>query len=107
MSIDHAISFVTRDVRADLDVILNVALQPGTYVPTQVFQGGQVSSFGGPTWSPASPGSPSIVITAAIPIGTTSGGPSHQTEFSVHGNATATYVSDNGTSGTVTADFTF
>jgi hypothetical protein len=102
-----SISFVTRDVRMELDVILKGVLQPGTYLPAQGAQGGQVESFAGPTWSRPSPDSPTIVITAAVPIKTTSGGPSHQTEFSVHGNAIATYVSDNGTSGTVTANFTF
>jgi hypothetical protein len=101
------ISFATRDVRAELDITLDGPLQPGA-VPTQAFHGGEVSSFGGPTWSSqAAPGPPSLVITAAVPVRNTFGDPLYHTEFSVHGNATATYVSDNGTSGTVTANFTF
>jgi hypothetical protein len=101
------ISFVTRDVQAEFGVILDGALRPGTYVPTRPFQGGQISRFAGPTWSPTSSGFPTIVITAAVPVRTTSSPPSYQTEFSIHGNANATYVSNDATSGTLTANFTF
>ena len=99
------ISFVTRDFKGDFEALLDGALQPGMHVPARPGLLGQISRFAGPTWSsqPAT-GSPSMVITEAVP---TSSPPSGPIDMSIHGNAIATYVADDGTGGTVIASFTF